>query len=60
MRAASPHVEFRILVVLRQKGPGADKEVEIPAYAAMQNQPRLGARMLDILMREFRRVNTGL
>jgi putative transposase len=36
---------------LRRKGPGADKEVEIPAYAAMQDQPRLGARMLDILMR---------
>ena len=36
---------------LRQKGPGADKEVEIPAYAAMQDEPRLGARMLDILMR---------
>ena len=36
---------------LRQKGPGADKEVEIPAYVAMQDEPRLGARMLDILMR---------
>jgi len=36
---------------LRQKGPGAGKEVEVPAYAAMQNQPRLSARMLDILMR---------
>lgn len=36
---------------LRRKGAGADKEVEIPAYAAMQDQPRLGARMLDILMR---------
>jgi putative transposase len=36
---------------LRQKGPGAGKEVEVPAYAAMQDQPRLSARMLDILMR---------
>jgi transposase-like protein len=36
---------------LRKKGPGTDKEVEVPAYKAMQDQPRLGARMLDILMR---------
>ena len=37
---------------LRQKGSGPDKkEVEIPAYAAMQNKPRLSSRMLDILMR---------
>ena len=36
---------------LREKGPGRGKEVEIPAYAAMHNQPRLGARMLDIVMR---------
>ncbi len=36
---------------LRKKGPGAGKEVEVPAYAAMQDEPRLGARMLDILMR---------
>src|SRR5713101_8369327 len=36
---------------LRQKGPGAGKEVDVPAYAAMQDQPRLSARMLDILMR---------
>lgn len=36
---------------LRQKGPGRNKEVEVPAYPAMQDQPRLGARMLDILMR---------
>ena len=35
---------------LRKKGAGR-KEVEIPAYEAMQNQPRLGARMLDIMMR---------
>ena len=36
---------------LRQKGRGSGKEVEVPAYQAMQDQPRLGARMLDILMR---------
>jgi len=36
---------------LRKKGPGGGKEVEVPAYQAMQDQPRLGARMLDILMR---------
>ena len=36
---------------LRRKGSGAEKEVEVPAYQAMQDQPRLGARMLDILMR---------
>lgn len=35
---------------LRRKGPGG-KEVEVPAYEAMQDQPRLGTRMLDILMR---------
>jgi putative transposase len=36
---------------LRSKGPGRSHEVEIPAYTAMQNQPRLGGRMLDIRMR---------
>lgn len=36
---------------LRSKGRGRSHEVEIPAYSAMHNQPRLGARMLDILMR---------
>ena len=36
---------------LRKKGPGMSQEVEIPAYAAMHNQPRMSARMLDILMR---------
>jgi putative transposase len=36
---------------LRRKGPGADKEVEVPAYQAMQDQPGLSARMLDIVMR---------
>jgi transposase-like protein len=36
---------------LRKKGAGSGKEVEVPAYQAMQDQPRLGARMLDILMR---------
>ena len=28
---------------LREKGSGTSKEVEIPAYAAMHNQPRLAA-----------------
>ena len=36
---------------LRQKGKGKNREVEIPAYAAMRTQSRLGGRMLDILMR---------
>jgi hypothetical protein len=36
---------------LREKGPGTGKEVEIPAYTAVQNQRRLSARMQDILMR---------
>ena len=37
---------------LRRKGTGTGKscEVEIPAYAAMRTQSRLGGRMLDILM----------
>jgi putative transposase len=35
---------------LRQRGAGEHKEVEIPAYAALQNEPRLRARMLEILM----------
>lgn len=34
---------------LRSKGPRS-REVEVPAYAAMQNQEQMGARMLDILM----------
>ncbi len=36
---------------LRRKGSGAGKEVEVPAYRALQQEPRLGARMLEILMR---------
>lgn len=36
---------------LRQKGKGKSREVEIPAYAAMRTQSRIGRRMLDILMR---------
>ena len=36
---------------LRKRGGGEQSEVEIPAYTAMQKEPRLGARMLDILMR---------
>lgn len=44
---------------LRRKGPGPGKEVEIPAYQAMQNG--LGSRLLEILMhnvstRNYRRV----
>jgi len=35
---------------LRSKGRGG-KEVEVPAYAAMQNPTPMGARMLDILLR---------
>jgi transposase-like protein len=35
---------------LRRRGRGG-KEVEIPAYTAMQNQSPLGARMLDTLLR---------
>ncbi len=34
---------------LRRKGPGG-QEVEVPAYAAMQNQGKMGARMLEILL----------
>jgi transposase-like protein len=36
---------------LRRKGKGQSREVEIPAYAAMQTHSRIGGRMLDILMR---------
>lgn len=35
---------------LRRKGKGG-KEVEIPAYEAMQNNPRVSERLLGILMR---------
>ena len=35
---------------LRSKGRGRSEEVEIPAYAAMQQPARLGERMLDILL----------
>jgi transposase-like protein len=35
---------------LRTKGQGRSKEVEIPAYAAMQDQSPLGKRMLDTLL----------
>jgi transposase-like protein len=46
---------------LRGKGGGRGAEVELPAYAAMQNDSRLGKRMLEILMhgvstRSYRRV----
>ncbi len=36
---------------LRRKGKSKSAEVEIPAYAAMRTQSRIGGRMLDILMR---------
>jgi putative transposase len=35
---------------LRQRGRGADKEVPVPAYQAMQDGERTGARMLETLM----------
>jgi putative transposase len=35
---------------LRRKGGGTGAEVELPAYAAMQNDSRLGRRILEILM----------
>jgi len=35
---------------LRKKGKGKDGEVPVPAYAAMQTEPRLGSRMLEILL----------
>jgi transposase-like protein len=46
---------------LRRKGPGADKEVPIPAYEAMLGNSRLGRRMLEILLhgvstRNYRKV----
>ena len=36
---------------LRTKGQGHSKEVEIPAYTAMQDQSPLGEHMLDTLLR---------
>jgi putative transposase len=46
---------------LRRKGPGADKEVAIPAYEAMLGNSRLGRRILEILLagvstRNYRKV----
>ena len=38
---------------LRRRGQGRGGEVEVPAYAAMQADPGLGERMLDLLMREW-------
>jgi len=35
---------------LRRKGPGVGAEVEVPVYAAMQADSRLGRRILEILM----------
>ena len=36
---------------LRQRDKGKQAEVEIPAYVTLQNEPRLGSQILDILMR---------
>lgn len=46
---------------LRNKGRGADKEVPIPAYEAMQQNSATSERMLEILMngvstRRYRKV----
>jgi transposase-like protein len=35
---------------LRRRSGGTGAEVELPAYAAMQNDSRLGRRMLEVLM----------
>jgi len=35
---------------LRQRGPGANKEVAVPAYEAMQEDTTTGQRMLEILL----------
>lgn len=35
---------------LRRRGRGQDKEVMVPAYAALQNRPSMQKRMLDIVM----------
>jgi putative transposase len=36
---------------LRKKGQGQDGEVSVPAYEAMQQDGKLGSRMLEILLR---------
>ena len=36
---------------LRRKGARAGAEVEVPAYEAMRSDAKLGARMLDMLLR---------
>jgi len=36
---------------LRRKGKGKDREVEIPVYEALQSHSRLGARLMEIVMR---------
>src|SRR5579859_6115370 len=51
MPFAFPSESAFAFVGILKRGPGADKEVEIPAYAAMQDEPKLSARMLDIVMR---------
>jgi putative transposase len=35
---------------LRRKGRGANKEIPVPAYEAMQQEPATGERMLEILL----------
>lgn len=44
---------------LRRKGKGRGLEVEIPVYEAMRTNPRLGERMLEILMRGVSTRNYG-
>jgi putative transposase len=50
----SVHLKDRKLKVqkprLRKKGAGAEGEVPVPAYAAMQDRPAMGERMLEILL----------
>jgi putative transposase len=46
---------------LRRKGGGVGAEVEVPAYAALQNDQHLGQRMLELLLhgvstRDYQRV----
>ena len=43
MRVAKPR--------LRGRGKGSGKEVDVPAYAAMQEDERLGSKILSVMMR---------
>ena len=53
-QAGSVYLRERKLKVhkprLRKKGGGAQAEVGVPAYEAMQDQTGMGSRMLDILL----------